>query len=196
MAGWQEESFTLGLRLVVGVTFLRAGLSKFVSREHFALAVGNYGIVGPQASLYVARWLPPLEVLLGALLVVGVMRTQVSLALTVLLLAFSAAVVTNLAKGRVIDCGCFGPGAQKRITWWTVFRNVGLAAAALLIAALPSSALAPGHPVSALSVGEAFAIVVAAASVLLAERLGVESLAARKTGGRLRAALNPVGLGS
>lgn len=193
---WQEESITLGLRLVVGVTFLRAGLSKIAGRDVFALAVENYRLVGPRASRHIARWLPPVEVLLGGLVLVGVMRIQVALALTALLVAFSAAVVANLAKGREIDCGCFGPAAQKQITWWTVLRNIGLASAALLIATLPSSPLTPGSTASALSVSEAFAIVVATVSMLLAQRLGAESLAARRAVKQLRTVLPAVGLGT
>lgn len=185
MADWQDEALALGFRLVLGVTFLRAGLSKLVSREHFALAVTHYGIVGQRVSRHVARWLPPTEVVLGCLLLVGVLQTAVSLTLAALLVVFGGGVVVNLVRGRVIDCGCFGPGAQKRITWWTVLRNVGLAVAALAVAANPSTMLTPGHIATTLSAGEAVAVLVAAVSVLVTERLAAESLAARRAVGRL-----------
>jgi hypothetical protein len=53
----------------------------------------------------------------------GFATWYLSFGLLVLLAAFTAAVMINLIRGREIDCGCFGAGAARPITWATVGRN-------------------------------------------------------------------------
>jgi hypothetical protein len=49
---------------------------------------------------------------------------------------FACAAATNLLRGRIVDCGCFGPVGERRITWWTVARNLVLAGAAAVVASV------------------------------------------------------------
>jgi uncharacterized membrane protein YphA (DoxX/SURF4 family) len=69
---------------------------------------------------------PVLEMLLGALLVVGWGVPAVPLAAVTLLGAFTVLLVVRLAQGRRPPCACFGRLATRPITWWSVARNVGL----------------------------------------------------------------------
>src|SRR5919197_1598335 len=112
---------------------------------------------------------PAVEVAAGALLAVGLGMRPVAALLALFLVAFSVAVAVNLLRGRTIDCGCFGPVAQKQITWWTVPRNVVLTAAAIVVAAVQPTALAldrllPGTPRPDVASGSAVALLFATSS--------------------------------
>lgn len=170
------EFTSLAFRFALGFVFLLAGLSKLSQPQRFARAIANYGLLPRPLVDPVARWLPRLEVAGGTLLLAGMLQIAVSLGLAILLLSFSLAVSVNLARGRRIDCGCFGPGVTARITWWTVFRNLLLAAMAILLATYPSASLLPPgswEPRSegAVAAEGAIAVAVAVISIVLALQL-------------------------
>ena len=50
-----------------------------------------------------------------------------------MLLVFTAAVSTNLLRGRIIDCGCAGAATPQRISWSLVARDTVLSGLALLL---------------------------------------------------------------
>jgi uncharacterized membrane protein YphA (DoxX/SURF4 family) len=150
-------------RFGLAVLFLLSGLAKLPRRWEFTQAVRNYRLVPERAGEVIGRVLPALEVAAGALLVVGLGLRAVAALLALFLVAFSVAVAVNLLRGRTIDCGCFGPVAQKQITWWTVARNVVLTAAAVVVVLEQPTALAldrllPGTPKPDLSSGTALAL--------------------------------------
>jgi uncharacterized membrane protein YphA (DoxX/SURF4 family) len=166
----------LALRLILGLTFIIAGLSKLRAREDLARTVIRYGILPSGLAPLVATWLPRFELATGLLLVLGLVG-RVAAALAALALAvFTVGAIVNLLRGRAIDCGCFGPTRIKRVTWRTVARNV------LLIGAAVALVLDPVHVFSvdslwmhldtvSLPAGDAVAIMlissVALATVLL-----------------------------
>ena len=109
--------------LLLGVTFLMAGAAKLASASWPAQADA---MGAPRA---VARILPFVEVVLGALLLVGIGEPWTVVAAAVVLLAFTGVLVLRLAQGRRVPCACFGT-ARRPISWWTVGRNVALLAVA------------------------------------------------------------------
>ncbi len=180
------EEIGLALRLMLGLVFVRAGLTKLPQGEAFRQAVINYRLVPEWASRPIARVLPLVELMVGGLLLLGVGQTVSSLLLAGLLGLFTLAVSVNLVRGRSIDCGCLGSGSPSRITWWTVGRNLVLILAALVIAGRPPTALSFQMPWeltsrSSLPAGDAFAIVMAVIAIILAERLIMESLRVRRS---------------
>ncbi|MBA3690879.1 MAG: DoxX family membrane protein [Actinobacteria bacterium] len=180
------EEIALASRLILGLVFVRAGLTKLTHGAVFAQAVSNYRLVPEWASQPIARTLPMAEVLVGGLLLLGVAQTASSLVVAGLLGVFAFAVSVNLVRGRSIDCGCLGSGAPSPITWWTVCRNLVLILAALVIAGSPRTALSFQMPWelpvrSSLAAGEAFAIVMAVIATILTERLIMESFRIRRS---------------
>lgn len=136
------EFIAVGFRFSLATLFLIAGLSKLGKRQQFERAVLGYGLLPPRFAPFVAAGLPPLELAAGGLLAIGAATTTVATALLVLLGVFTFAVAFNLARGRQIDCGCFGTGIPRAITWATVARNIGLAAMATTVALAAPRALA------------------------------------------------------
>ncbi len=170
----------VSLRFILASVFLVAGSAKLLSSGEFALAVHNYQLPPAKASAVVGRLLPPLEVVCGMLLVLGLGIRPVSAALASLLLVFAGAVAINLARGREIDCGCFGESTDRRLSGWTVVRNVALAAAAVVVATESPAALALDRLLDVGQAGgvgasEAIAIALASSASLAAFGLLVQA---------------------
>jgi uncharacterized membrane protein YphA (DoxX/SURF4 family) len=99
-------------RLFLGVVLLWAGVSKVGRPLTSQRAVQAYEIMPFDLAGYVGLALPFLEIVLGALLVLGLFTRPVAVVSTLLMLAFVAGIAQAWARGLTIDCGCFGGGGQ------------------------------------------------------------------------------------
>ena len=113
-------------RVVVGAVFLVSGTLKLRNPAWRATAP-EFG--APAALVPV---LPAAEIALGALLVAQLGGPWVPLAALVLLLAFTAAIVRQLARGRAVPCACFGELSTRPVDRLTVARNLALCTLALV----------------------------------------------------------------
>lgn len=136
------DDVALVSRFALATVFVLAGLAKLPRRSEFEAAVRAYGLMPRRLVRPVARLLPPLELAGGLLLGLGMATTFVASLLAAALTLFGIAVAVNLARGRTIDCGCFGWIAERRITWLTVARNLVLIAGAVTAAVGGANALA------------------------------------------------------
>jgi len=166
-------------RFGLAVVFLLSGLAKLPRRDEFVGAVKNYRLVPERAGEIIGTVLPPVELGAGVLLALGLGVRPVAALLALFLLGFSGAVAANLLRGRTIDCGCFGPVAQRKITWATVARNGILIAAAAVVVAEGPTALAldrfvPGTAGPKLSSSSALALLVATSLAIVAATLAQE----------------------
>jgi uncharacterized membrane protein YphA (DoxX/SURF4 family) len=109
------------LRVALGAVFIVASLDKIQNPEAFATNIANYRILPYIFINGIAIVLPWLEVLTGAVLVLGVWTKASTVIVSGLLLAFSIAISQALARGLDISCGCFttNPVAE-RMSWWTL----------------------------------------------------------------------------
>lgn len=112
-------------RLSLGGVFLYAGLLKSGDVQGFARDIAGYQLLPYQWNYLVAASLPSVEVLCGMLLLVNRRVRPAALLLGGLLLVFIAALVSVLARGLQIDCGCFSPEhpATPEAALW---RDIGL----------------------------------------------------------------------
>jgi len=133
-------SALLATRIVIAVTFIRAGVTKLMDLADFRLAITNYDIVPAGMVKIVALAVPAMEVTAGILLLFGVVPGAVAALLAALLTAFSVALIINLARGREFDCGCGGTAPQV-ISWRHVIKNGALAVYLVVIALFPLSVL-------------------------------------------------------
>ncbi len=115
-------------RVSLAGVFIYAGVQKLLDPAGFALEISRYELL-PEASAYVAAALPGVEVVLGAsvLALPALWRRAAALGLLALMLAFTGAALTAIARDLNIDCGCFGEGGGP-ITWLTIVRDVALVA--------------------------------------------------------------------
>jgi len=103
------------LRVILGAIFMYAAWTKL--REPwalFAISIDSYQVLPLWAVEFIARTLPWLELLLGALLIAGIWRGVAAAAATLLLGVFFGLMIRAMAKGMQIDCGCFGSGERLR----------------------------------------------------------------------------------
>jgi uncharacterized membrane protein YphA (DoxX/SURF4 family) len=109
------------LRVALGAVFIVASLDKIQNPEAFATNIANYRILPYIFINGIAIVLPWLEVLTGAVLVLGVWIRASTMIVSGLLLAFSIAISQALARGLDISCGCFTTNpAAERMSWWTL----------------------------------------------------------------------------
>jgi uncharacterized membrane protein YphA (DoxX/SURF4 family) len=123
------------LRIALGVLFLVAAWPKLTDPHGFAQSVANYRLLPVPLERVLALVLPPLELLLGVALLFGVLDAGASALALLLLAVFTAAIATALARGLDISCGCFETEGGAKVGAKKVLENVGMLAAAVLVAA-------------------------------------------------------------
>lgn len=142
---WQKSSannyLVFALRLVVGLIFVLAGLSKATAplAEFIALAKQWAILPDPWVTIY-AFMLPWVELVAGALLLVGAWHRLAAGAIAVMLVSFLIAIGINLQRGVALEnCGCFGEWIKLGETMQDLlWRDALMLLATLWIAAMPA----------------------------------------------------------
>ena len=120
------------LRLVVGGAFVAAGALKIADSAKFAVDVSNYRLVPYELINLVAILIPWIEVTAGAFVLAGIWLRAAALVIANLTVIFFAIIVSALARGLNIECGCFGTIGGKNIG----LVNLAIDAMLLFLAAL------------------------------------------------------------
>jgi uncharacterized membrane protein YphA (DoxX/SURF4 family) len=132
---------TVAIRALVALIFLAAALGKMRHWTVFPGVLANYGLLPDTLVAPVADLLPPVEALVGLLLLPGLAAPWPEIGAAVLLLIFAAAMAINLMRGRRdIDCGCFQSALKQHLTWTLVIRNVVLVSLLGIASLFPGSA--------------------------------------------------------
>ncbi len=113
----------VAVRVLLGAIFIYAALPKIADPVAFAGSVANYQILPYFWSYLAAAVLPFLELICGVLLVCGYRVKTGALIIAALNLAFMAALVSVIARGLDIDCGCFRQGGSKTSPWIALGRD-------------------------------------------------------------------------
>jgi uncharacterized membrane protein YphA (DoxX/SURF4 family) len=139
--GWREPSAIVALlcRLATGVIFVYASLDKLAHPGAFAEMVHNYRLVPLALLNSFALLLPAVEVTVGIALLVGILRRGAALLATLMMLAFTVAVVAALIRGLDISCGCFSTENGHTIETGLLIRD-------LLMLAMAAIPLVSPHP--------------------------------------------------
>ncbi len=131
------------VRVALGAVFLWAAATKLPDMAAFAEDVANYRLLPGAWVTAAAAAVVGVELLLGALLVLGRAPRAAALVAAGLLATFTVGLAQALARGIDLRCGCFG--GSERATWLTVGRDVALLlGAALLLWRGPGRLIGPG----------------------------------------------------
>lgn len=96
-------------RLIIGFTFVYAGIEKIMNPDEFAVAVKNYRVLPDILVNFFAIILPWIELLAGLTILGGLFYRGGNLIILTLLIVFAVAISINLIRGVDISCGCKTP---------------------------------------------------------------------------------------
>lgn len=100
------------LRIGISGVLFWAGISKMARPDLFAAAIDHYRLLPDSVSVVLAYYLPWLEIVAAAGLFSSRSRVGAALLAAGLFTLFFLALVSALARGLDIRCGCFGAGAE------------------------------------------------------------------------------------
>ena len=130
---------TLALRLILGITFLYAGIIKASASQAFAIALLPFTFIDSMWTGPLAMGLAWMEILAGALVLAPRMYEAGAAMIAGLCLVFIAVLSWALWNGYIVSCGCFGedmaPSAAKMLL--AIGRDILIFAAAVAIMAIP-----------------------------------------------------------
>lgn len=116
-------------RICVGLVFVLAATNKAQHWRIFSAVLANYRLLPRTLVAPVAILLPPVELMLGLLLLSALLAPFAELAAIALLALFAAAMAINIRRGRTeIDCGCGQSILKQTLNRTLVWRNAGLMA--------------------------------------------------------------------
>lgn len=132
----------LGLRLFVGGVFVFAASVKLGDPQQFAFGIEAYRLIPNEAEHLVmlgAFVVPWLELIVGAMLVLGLWGRSAALVATSLMALFVYAVWSVIARDLDVTCACFGKlkgpfGCEGPIGTCKLAENATLLATALVVA--------------------------------------------------------------
>ena len=117
------DTVALVASIIVGVAFAVAGGSKIAAGESWPAQARGLG-----APTWTIPFVPWVEIVVGALLIVQAVPPWPAVAALVMLVAFTALIVNSLAHGRRPPCACFGAWSAKPIGPAHLARNAILIA--------------------------------------------------------------------
>ena len=124
MSFLKNTLFLLMLRLLIGALFIAAGLQKIDDIAAFEQAILHYQLTGPALSMLAATVLPWLEIVCGLGLILGIFPRSSAFILTALLVSFTILVLSAMARGLDISCGCFSQDPNTgKIGWLKIIEN-------------------------------------------------------------------------
>jgi uncharacterized membrane protein YphA (DoxX/SURF4 family) len=140
-----KEWAGLVARLVLGAVWLYAGAAKLLDPAQSVAAVRAYELLPGSFVQPVGQLLPVIEVVVGAMLVLGLLTRGAAVISAILFALFIIGIASVWARGMTIDCGCFGgggydPDAASEYPW-EIARDAVLLLLSLSLAWLPSTRL-------------------------------------------------------
>ena len=108
----------VAVSLVLAAVFIYAGIDKIRDPLQFADSIAAFSILPAVFINLLAIGLPPFEILCGLVILAPVSRRIGALAMVLCSMLFFTALLSALARGLTLDCGCFGAGAPSRSRMW------------------------------------------------------------------------------
>ena len=105
---------TIRVQLGLAAVFIVAALAKIADPPGFAHEISNYKLLPASAVNPLALVLPWLELVIGICFFLGMFRRTAGRLAAILLVVFIGALSINLARGRPVDCGCFGTSSKPK----------------------------------------------------------------------------------
>lgn len=108
MPSVRGDGISLSSRLVLGGVFVGFGVTKLTDIDQTIRSVRAYQLLPEVVVPAVGTALPLLEILVGALLLLGLLVRPTSVVACLLSLTFAIGITAAWVRGLSIECGCFG----------------------------------------------------------------------------------------
>ncbi|WOP18503.1 DoxX family protein [Raineyella sp. LH-20] len=133
-------------RLGLGGVLVVAGALKVSDLDQSVLAVRGYQVLPYDLAVVVGYALPPLEIIVGLLLIAGLFTRWAALIGSLFMVAFVVGITQAWVRGLTIDCGCFGGGGQVAANQTKygleILRDLGLMALGVFLVVRPHTRFA------------------------------------------------------
>ncbi len=116
----------LAARWALGALFVLSALAKIGDPAQLATDTANFHLLPAGLENLVGITLPWIELVAGASLLSGIRARSGAWLATAMMLLFTAAVASAMARGLNISCGCFGTVDAPRIGAIKLAENVGI----------------------------------------------------------------------
>jgi len=143
------------LRVILGGLFAVAAFNKLIAKgdgpatssgpQGFAWTIKAFKLDLPDWAVLASTFTTPwIEIIAGAMLILGIWTRGAALVIGGLLVVFIALLLSVLYRGLNVDCGCFGdmsPFCPAKVGWCHIIQDIGMLAAAVAIMATRRHAL-------------------------------------------------------
>ena len=136
------QSAVTAARLILGLILIGAGALKLGHAPALASSIAGFRLLPSGIIPLLAIALPPLEILLGFYLVVGLFTRITGIVAALLFAIYAVAIASAVVRGIPANCGCFGPSDAATADWPHVGFDLILAALGGFIALRAPGALA------------------------------------------------------
>jgi len=126
--------------ILIGGLFIYAGAVKIIDPVEFARDIDNYKMLPWQPSVWLALYLPWLEIFCGLALITRVFFRGGVFIVTALMSLFIIASIAAKARGLDVSCGCFGHASKYLNFSWHLVLDFLLLGGLLLLWKRPSPA--------------------------------------------------------
>lgn len=97
-------------RFGLALIWLASGVSKMLDPMAFRQSIVAYEMFSPAVVDFIAMTLPPVELVLGLFLLVGLFLRPVAAVTALIMVGFVIGLASAWMRGLNIDCGCFSSG--------------------------------------------------------------------------------------
>jgi len=119
-------------RIAVGIVFIAAALAKIGDPAAFATQIHHFRLAPLASENAIALLLPWIELLTGLALVLGVRARSGAWLAAGMMVVFTLAVVSAMARHLDFECGCFGTADATRVGLTKLLENLGLLVVSLI----------------------------------------------------------------
>jgi len=144
LCSWRGHAWVaLPVRLYLGWLFLSACVHKIADPARFALDVATYQLLPLELVNLTALVLPWVELLAGAMIIIGLRARAAALLIAGMMGLFIVALAWALSLGLDMSCGCFASatGEEHPISGLTLLRDAGWLALACYVLVFDRSPL-------------------------------------------------------
>lgn len=124
--------------ILIGGLFIYAGVVKIIGPVEFARDIDNYKMLPWQANVWLALYLPWLEILCGLALITRILYRGAVFIVTALMSLFIIVSMAAKARGLDVSCGCFGHASKYLNFSWHLVLDFLLLGGLLLLWKRPS----------------------------------------------------------